>query len=69
MASRLLRRIEYRIPVRPSAAPTTQVQIIFDSAPDASATTPAATQHMVPIDTRVMTDVIVDLAARDMEEE
>ena len=53
----------------PSAAPTTHVQIIFDSAPAASATTPAATQQIVPIETRVTTDVIVDFSDAAMEEE
>ena len=43
--------------------------MIFAIAPTAIATTVAAIQHMVPIETRVTTDVIVDLAARDMEEE
>ncbi len=31
--------------------------------------TPAAIQQMVPIETRVTTEVIEDLAAGDMEEE
>lgn len=57
------------MPVTPRAAPTTHVQMIFDSAPAARATTPAATQQMVPIDTRVTTEVIVDFALDDMEEE
>jgi hypothetical protein len=43
--------------------------MIFDSAPAASATTPAATQQMVPIETRVTTEVIVDFLLDDMEEE
>jgi hypothetical protein len=43
--------------------------MIFDSAPMASATTPAATQQMVPIETRVITEVIVDFLLDDMEEE
>jgi hypothetical protein len=49
----------------PSAAPTTHVQIIFESAPAARAMTPAATQQIVPIATRVTTDLIEDA----MEEE
>jgi hypothetical protein len=43
--------------------------MILLSAPTAIAITPAAIQQTVPIETRVTTDVIVDLAARDMEEE
>ena len=43
--------------------------MIFDSAPAARAITPAATQQMVPIETRVITEVIVDFALDDMEEE
>jgi hypothetical protein len=39
--------------------------MIFPSAPAARATTPAAIQQMVPIETRVTTDLIVE----DMEEE
>jgi len=35
--------------------PETQVQINFESAPEASAITPAAAQHEVPIATRVTT--------------
>jgi hypothetical protein len=41
--------------------------MIFESAPAASATTPAATQQIVPIETRVTTELIVDFV--DMEEE
>ena len=43
--------------------------MIFASAPAARATTPAAIQQMVPIETRVTTEVIVDFLLDDMEEE
>ncbi|MEY4497871.1 MAG: hypothetical protein RLZZ364_1176 [Actinomycetota bacterium] len=43
--------------------------MIFDSAPIASATTAAATQQIVPIDTRVTTEPIVDFSRGVMEEE
>jgi len=43
--------------------------MIFDSAPTARATTPAATQQIVPIETRVTTELIVDFLLEDMEEE
>ena len=45
------------------------VQMIFASAPAASAITPAAIQQIVPIETRVTTEVIVDFSVDDMEEE
>ncbi len=51
----------------PKAAPTTHVQRIFDSAPAASATTKAATQQIVPIATRVTTDLIVEFSDDVME--
>ncbi len=57
------------MPVRPKATPTKQVQMIFASVPAASATTPAASQQMVPIETRVTTDLIVDFSFAVMEEE
>jgi hypothetical protein len=43
------------MPIRPSAVPETQVQMILESAPIATAITPATTQHEVPIATRVTT--------------
>ena len=43
--------------------------MIFDSAPIARATTPAAIQQLVPIETRVTTEAIVDFLLDDMEEE
>jgi hypothetical protein len=39
------------------------------SAPAASAITPAAIQQMVPIETRVTTDLIVEFLFEAMEEE
>ena len=45
------------------------VQIIFASDPAASAITPATTQQIVPIETRVTTDVIVERDSDAMEEE
>lgn len=50
--------------MRPSVAPDTHVSTIFVSAPITSAITPATTQQIVPIETRVTTDLI-----GDMEEE
>ena len=55
---RLLRRIEYLIPISPSTTPTTQVQIIFAADPAASATTAAATQASVPAEIKATTDEI-----------
>ncbi len=43
--------------------------MIFASVPAASATTPAASQQMVPIETRVTTELIVDFSFAVMEEE
>lgn len=43
--------------------------MILASAPAASATTPATTQQIVPIETRVTTDVIADFSDDVMEEE
>jgi hypothetical protein len=43
--------------------------MIFPSEPAASATTPAATQQIVPIETRVTTELIVDFSVDVMEEE
>ena len=57
------RRIEYLIPVTPSAAPTTQVQIILLSAPTARAMTPALSHVIVPIAIRVTIDLIDDFSA------
>ncbi len=48
------------MPVKPSAAPTTHVQMIFASAPMASATTKATTQQITPIATRVTTERMFD---------
>jgi len=44
------------MPIAPKAAPQAHVQIIFASAFIASATTPATSQQIVPIATRVTTD-------------
>ena len=44
----------------PKAAPTTHVQMILDSAPAAIATTPAASQQLVPIAIRVTTAFILE---------
>ena len=52
--------MEYLIPTTPKPAPHTQVQIIFASAFMATATTPATSQQIVPIATRVTTDRIFD---------
>ena len=41
----------------------------FASAPAASAITPAAIQQIVPIETRVTTDLIDEFSLDDMEEE
>jgi hypothetical protein len=43
--------------------------MIFASAPAARAITPPAIQQIVPIETRVTTDLIFDLLLDDMEEE
>jgi hypothetical protein len=43
--------------------------MIFASTPAARATTPAASQQIVPIETRVTTDLIVDFSFVVMEEE
>jgi hypothetical protein len=43
--------------------------MILLSAPTARATTPAAIQQLVPIATRVTTDLIVELSLVVMEEE
>lgn len=52
--------MEYRIPRTPRPAPETHVQITFASAFIASATTPATSQQIVPIATKVTTDRIFD---------
>lgn len=54
--------------MRPSAAPTKQVRIIFAAAPTAIATTAAATQSTTPITIRVTTDEIEDFPLFDMRE-
>ena len=54
------RRMEYRIPTAPKIAPTAHVQMIFASAFIATATTPATSQQMVPIATKVTTERIFD---------
>jgi hypothetical protein len=43
--------------------------MIFPSAPTARATTPAAIQQIVPNETRVTTDLIVEFEADVMKEE
>lgn len=48
------------MPVTPSNAPTTQVQITLLDASAARATTPAPTQQIVPRATTVTTDLIED---------
>lgn len=48
------------MPVKPNPAPTTQVHMIFASAPTAIATTKATTQQSTPIATRVTTERIFD---------
>ena len=60
MPLRRERRIEYRIPTAPKSAPKAHVQMIFASAFIATATTPATSQQMVPIATRVTTERIFD---------
>gem|GEM_PF-2066263 len=60
MPLRRERRIEYRIPTAPNSAPKAQVQMTLASAFIASATTPATSQQMVPIATRVTTERIFD---------
>ena len=55
--------MEYLVPMTPSPAPDTQVQIILLSAPTARAITPAVSQAIVPIATRVTTDLIDDFSA------
>ena len=60
MPLRRARRIEYRIPATPNSAPKAHVQMIFASAFIATATTPATSQQMVPIATKVTTERIFD---------
>ena len=60
MPLRLERRIEYRIPSTPNTAPNAHVQMILASAFIATATTPATSQQIVPIATKVTTRRIFD---------
>ena len=60
MPLRRERRTEYRIPATPKHAPNTHVQMDFASAFMATATTPATSQQIVPIATRVTTWRIFD---------
>jgi hypothetical protein len=65
---RAARRFEYRIPQAPSAAPATQVQITFASAPVITKTIPAITHAAVPKEIRVTTDFISELLFKSTKE-
>lgn len=49
MPVRRSRRTVYGIPTKPSAAPTTQVQIILESAFKSNAMIPATIQAQIPV--------------------